>query len=308
MARKRMLNKSIMLGDRFLDMSAEARALYVTLNMCADDDGLVNNTKSLMRVSGASKENLGELIDNNFIHIFETGVCVILHWKIHNTIKNDRYSPSLLDEKNSVVENEKKMYEIRSANLDPQGSSEKISKDQFNKGEERKENIDSENKKEESPREESAHVNEETEKEICDCVDTGKAGYGPYENVMLTDDELTVWKSECPQWETYINLMSNYLKSKGESYADCLAALRSWYMRDCRKRENGVNSRNGTGCSSCASSLAAPLTASHSGASYDLERVKQNAPKIPGYVKRNNKKPPAPAYRTGKLTVPGDDG
>ena len=92
-----------MLGDRFLDMSAEARALYVTLNMCADDDGLVNNTKSLMRVSGASKEHIDELIDSNFIHIFESGVCVILHWKIHNTIKNDRYSPSLLDEKNSVV-------------------------------------------------------------------------------------------------------------------------------------------------------------------------------------------------------------
>ena len=79
-------------------------------------------------------------------------------------------------------------------------------------------------------------------------------------------------------------------------------------MRDRRKLENGVNSRNGTGSSSCASPLASPLTASHSGASYDLERVKQNAPKIPGYVKRNNKKPPAPACRTGKLTVPGDDG
>ena len=43
MAGKRMFSKQVLLGDAFLDMSAEARALYVTLNMCADDDGLVNN-------------------------------------------------------------------------------------------------------------------------------------------------------------------------------------------------------------------------------------------------------------------------
>ena len=141
MAGKRMFSKQVLLSDAFLDMSAEARALYVTLNMCADDDGLVNNTKSLMRVSGASKEHLEELISGNFIHVFESGVCVIMHWKVHNTIKNDRYVPSLLDEKNELSENEKKVYEICSANLDPQGRLDKksIEKIKSEEGEERKE-------------------------------------------------------------------------------------------------------------------------------------------------------------------------
>ena len=282
MAGKRMFTKQILLSDSFLDMSAEARALYVTLNMCADDDGLVNNTKSLMRVSGASKEHLEELISEKFIHVFESGVCVIMHWKVHNTIKNDRYVPSLLDEKNGLFENEKKVYEIRSENLDPQGRLDKksIEKNRSEEGEERKENIDFEKTNKESPRV-SAPVNDEIDKNVC--VDTGKSGYGPYRNVMLTDDEFSKWKNECPQADEYISLMSNYLKSKGESYADCLAALRSWYLRDCRKRENSAHSQ-----------FAAPLTASHSGASYDLERVKANSLKVPQYVKKNKETSPAP--------------
>lgn len=135
-----MFNKQIMLSDSFLDMSADARSLYVTLNMCADDDGLVNNTKSLVRMCGASKDDLDELQANDFIHIFENGVCVIIHWKIHNTIKNDRYKPSILDEKDKLFVNEKKVYEIHCENLDPQGSIDKISIDKLNleKGEERK--------------------------------------------------------------------------------------------------------------------------------------------------------------------------
>ena len=280
MARKRMFSKQVLLSDAFLDMSAEARALYVTLNMCADDDGLVNNAKSLMRVSGAGKEHLEELESNNFIHVFESGVCVIMHWKVHNTIKNDRYVPSLLDEKNELSENEKRVYEIRSENLDPQGRLNKnsIEKIKSEEGEERKENIDFEKTNKESPRV-SAPVNDEIDEDVFDCAETAKAGYGPYRNVMLTDDELAAWKGECPQADEYINLMSNYLKSKGESYADCLAALRSWYLRDCRKRENSADSQ-----------FAAPLTASHTGASYDLERVKANSVKVPEYVKKNKEK------------------
>ena len=140
MAAKRMFNKQLMLSDSFLGMSAEARALYVTLNMCADDDGLVNNPKLLMRMSGANESHLEEIIDSGFIHIFESGVAVIMHWKVHNTIKNDRYNPSYLEEKEQLFTNEKKVYEIHCEILDPQGSIDKISKDKYSigEGEERK--------------------------------------------------------------------------------------------------------------------------------------------------------------------------
>ena len=285
MAQKRMFNKQIMLSDSFLDMSADARALYVTLNMCADDDGLVNNTKSLVRMCGASKENLEELQANDFIHIFENGVCVIVHWKIHNTIKNDRYKPSILDEKDRLFVNEKKVYEIHCENLDPQGSTDKISIDKLNieKGEERKENIAFDESKEESARrEESAPGNEENDlNDVIIPVDTVKKGYGAYKNVMLTDNELTDWKKECSDWQRYIDLMSNYIKSKGESYADCLAALRNWYLRDRGRQQSPV------------SPLSEPKTASCSGASYDLSKViGKDLRKPPVYTPKSRKKEP----------------
>ena len=297
MSKKRMFSDKIMLSDGFLNMSAAARSLYVTLNLCADDDGLVNNTKSLMRLNGASDENLDELQAGNFIHVFESGVCAVMHWKIHNTIKSDRYSPSLLDEKSRLSEGEKKVYEIHCGNLDPQGRKDKISKDKINKGEERKENTASENKKSSSP-EESAPGNDENDKDLSVCAANSKAGYGPYKNVMLTARELAAWKSECPQWDAYITQMSDYLKSKGESYADCLAALRSWFMRDRRKRENAGKFRN-IRSPACAGS---GLSTQRSGSSYDLEKVKKKDMKIPEYVKRNKK---SPASGSGQPPLPG---
>ena len=275
MASKRMFNKQIMLSDDFMDMSAEARALYVTLNMCADDDGLVNNPKSLMRMSGASEENLEEIIENGFIHIFESGVAVILHWKVHNTIKNDRYTPSYLEEKECLLTNEKKVYEIHCEIPDPQGSIEKISKDKLSKeeGEERK-NLSDKIKEKESAPGETAPVGEETD--MNDCV-SDKKGYGRYRNVFLTDEELIAWKDECQNWRRYIDLMSNYLESSGKSYENCLAALRSWRMRDENRAEK-----------SC--SVTAPATASQTPSdtrSYSLSRVAYDDINKPLEYRRN---------------------
>ena len=93
-----------------------------------------------------------------------------------------------------------------------------------------------------------------------------KKGYGRYRNVFLTDEELIAWKDECQDWRRYIDLMSNYLESSGKSYENCLAALRSWYIRD--------KSRAGK-----ASPLTSPATASQTPSgnrSYDLARAAYN--------------------------------
>lgn len=86
-----MFDKTIITSDDFLDMPATARCLYFTLNMYADDDGFVNNPKSIMRQTNSSTDDMNILALKKYVIPFETGVIVITHWKIHNYIKADRY-------------------------------------------------------------------------------------------------------------------------------------------------------------------------------------------------------------------------
>lgn len=90
MAERRMFAKTIVLSDAFLDMPLSTRCLYFTLGMVADDDGFVNNPKSIMRQCGAQEDDMKVLLAKNFLIPFESGVVVIKHWRINNYLQNDR--------------------------------------------------------------------------------------------------------------------------------------------------------------------------------------------------------------------------
>lgn len=107
MAERRMMAKSIIKSDLFLDMPATTQNLYFHMLLEADDDGFINSPKSIMRVIGAKDDDIKVLIAKQFVIPFESGVLVIKHWKIHNYIQKDRYRPSLRPEKEmlSVAEN-----------------------------------------------------------------------------------------------------------------------------------------------------------------------------------------------------------
>ena len=90
MAQKRMFDKSIVDSDNFLDMPLTTQALYFHLNMRADDDGFVDNWKTIMRIIGAKDDDIRVLIGRQFIIPFDTGVIVIRHWKINNYLQKDR--------------------------------------------------------------------------------------------------------------------------------------------------------------------------------------------------------------------------
>lgn len=94
LAERRMFAKSIVLSDSFLDMSLGARCLYFSLGMFADDDGFVNNPKSIMRQVGATTDDLNLLLLKQYVIAFESGVLVVRHWRIHNYIQKDRYRES----------------------------------------------------------------------------------------------------------------------------------------------------------------------------------------------------------------------
>ena len=85
-----MFAKTIVTSDAFLDMPPTARCLYFTLAMFADDDGFVNNPKSIMRQVGSTTDDMNILIAKKFVLVFESGVIVIKHWRIHNYIRGDR--------------------------------------------------------------------------------------------------------------------------------------------------------------------------------------------------------------------------
>jgi len=104
MAEKRMFTQKIIDSDAFLDMPLSAQALYFHLNMRADDDGFVNNPKKITRYVSASDDDLKLLLAKRFIIGFESGVIVIKHWRMHNTLKSDRYHPTDYQEEFAALE------------------------------------------------------------------------------------------------------------------------------------------------------------------------------------------------------------
>ncbi len=103
MAERRMLAKTIIDSDAFMDMPLSAQALYVHLNMRADDDGFVNNPKMIQRMIGASTDDLKLLVVKKFIIAFESGVIVIKHWKINNYIRGDRKKDTFYPEEMALL-------------------------------------------------------------------------------------------------------------------------------------------------------------------------------------------------------------
>lgn len=111
MAERRMFAKTIVTSDAFLDMPLSARCLYFTLGMFADDDGFVNNPKSIMRQVGACTDDLNLLLLKRFILSFDSGIIVIKHWRIHNYIQKDRYKETkYIEEKSTLMLDEKGAY------------------------------------------------------------------------------------------------------------------------------------------------------------------------------------------------------
>lgn len=114
MAERRMMSKSIIKSDTFLDMPATTQNLYFHMLLDADDDGFINAPKSIMRMIGAKDDDMKVLAAKQFVIPFESGVVVIKDWKIHNYIQNDRYKPSTLPERDLINIQKDKTYTLKS--------------------------------------------------------------------------------------------------------------------------------------------------------------------------------------------------
>lgn len=113
-----MFAKTIIDSDAFLDMPPSTQVLYFHLAMRADDDGFINNPKTIMRIVGAKDDDIKLLIAKKFIIPFASGVVVIKHWRIHNYIQKDRYTETkYIDEKNQLIINKKNGYSLKQISL-----------------------------------------------------------------------------------------------------------------------------------------------------------------------------------------------
>ena len=99
MATKRMFSNKVVDTDQFTAMSAGPQSLYYKFGMYTDDDGFVSRVKRCMEDAGATKDDLFILVARGFIYSFgdppEAGPVLIRHHLVNNTLKNDRYEPTI---------------------------------------------------------------------------------------------------------------------------------------------------------------------------------------------------------------------
>jgi hypothetical protein len=244
-----MFTNKIIDSDAFLDMPLSTHALYFHLNMRADDDGFINNPKRIMRTIGASEDDLRLLLAKRFVIGFESGVIVIKHWRMHNTLKKDRYNPTqyqeeyaLLDVKGNKSYTERDVIDapevvcIPNGNqtepywnhagttLEPQYSKDKNSKDKIS--------IVEESIVEDPP---AAPL---PSKPV-------RHKYGEYKNVLLSDEEYQKLITEFPtDYDQRIERLSGYIASSGKTYKNHLATIRNWAKRDGEKKPQSSGTSN----------------------------------------------------------------
>ena len=129
MAKKRMFSLSVIDTDAFLDLPLSAQALYFHLAMRADDDGFIDRPKRIVSEVGANMDDIRILIAKRFLIVFDSGVIVIKHWRMHNTIQNDRYTPTKYQEElEQLYVKKNKAYSLNKDNAEQALTSNDVSK------------------------------------------------------------------------------------------------------------------------------------------------------------------------------------
>ena len=205
MGKRRMVCTDITRSDAFLEMPTTSRLLYYDLLQDADDEGFVDNPKTIMRITGATEDDIKILMVKKFIIIPDEtkGVVVIKHWFIHNYIRQDRLIPTNYQDLKAILTlDDNKSYKMTGKCLTDGGQM-------------------------------SAQVKRSKDKLSKDKLNITKHKHGQYENVLLTDEELEKLKNEFPNdYEMRIERVSEYCASTGKTYKNYLATIRSWARKE----------------------------------------------------------------------------
>lgn len=213
MAERRMFTKKITDSDTFIEMSSAAQALYFHLNQGADDDGFNNQIQIAMLKAHASTDDLKILMAKNYVIRFESGVIVIKHWRMHNTLRKDRYTPTNFQEELAQLGiKENGAYTLGCQVVAERLPQVSIVKESIVKDSIVEENISSPTP---SPKNPPRHK------------------YGMYNNVLLSDEDMEKLQTEFPHdYTDRIERLSEYIASTGKSYKSHLATIRAWARKD----------------------------------------------------------------------------
>ncbi len=222
MARKRMFDIEIVDTDLFLDMPVTARLLYYDFGMRADDDGFIGNPRKIMKITGASEDDLKLLYVKMLIIPFDTGICVIRHWKINNYIRKDRYTETLYTkEKKQLIEDGNGVYALGQPVVNQLATSgpPSIGKDSIGK-----DSIGSIDKK-----------------------NIQKKKYGSYKNVLLSETELQSLKSSYDNHLELITYLDEYIEMKGYKAKSHYLCIKKW-VNDAVKTQRSKGNLKSQNC------------------------------------------------------------
>lgn len=205
MAERRMFAKTIIDSDAFLEMPQSTQLLYFHLSMRADDDGFINNPKSIMRNVGCKEDDIRILSGKKFIIPFESGIVVIKHWKIHNYIQKDRYHETKYkEEKATLNTDENGAYTRCIQDVSKMDTQVRLGKDSIDKV--------SNKEAHDKPAKPQKHK------------------HGEYAHVLLTSDEYLRLSEEWGEQELtrMIKTLDEGIETKGYKYKNHCLALRKW--------------------------------------------------------------------------------
>ena len=206
-----MFTKRITESDAFLDMPSSTQMLYFHFSMNADDDGFVNNPKKIQKMCGASDDDFKLLIAKSFIILFDSGIIVIKHWKMHNYIQADRYRPTdYVEEKSMLGIKSNKAYTLDVSKMDTECiQNGYIGKDSIGKVSIDKDSIDKDSKGESVRGEKAKRFYPPTIDEVKQYCEERKNNIDPMAFIdfysskgwMIGKNRMKDWKAAVRTWE-----------------------------------------------------------------------------------------------------------
>lgn len=209
MAERRMLSRKVTETDNFYAMGSGPASLYLHLSINADDDGFLDNVKSIMMLCGAKPTDLSTLISNGYILQVSEHVYVIRHWKVNNWIQSDRYHPTMHEEEKALLCCVNNVWSYREGQVwqSPYPMDTEDSEGKDSKGKKSKEE---------------------------------KHKHGVYQHVMLTDKDYEDLVNLFPfDYQKRINNLDEYLENNPKKhYANHALTIRTWARKDGEKQQS----------------------------------------------------------------------
>ena len=238
MAERRMFHSTVVESDAFLDLPVGVQALYFHLGMHADDDGFINSAKQIARKLRRPPRELQQLIDAGFLLHFD-GIMVIKHWRIANTLQNDRIKPLrypeiakqlYLAETNCYTttfqEDVRNLFDLRQSLLESARNPKRKEK----KGKEKKEteqNLTEMNGEEPDEILESAPAAADSELRFMN----GKLGKGV---VLLSEEQMSdlLDKLGLDAFDFYVEKLADFILRKQVPVTNHYATILKWWQQD----------------------------------------------------------------------------